>query len=165
MKGKKTYSEEETNSPELREAAVAYGTPTHRVIALMGIHQKKVGNDNDFIAMIREGVPKEAMDNLMDITGLNAQEMASITHTSDRTLRRYTAKTKLNQEQSERMIELAKLYSRGEDVLGTLDNFKTWMDTPQMAFGNKRPKEYLDTSLGIEWITDELGRIEHGIFA
>lgn len=164
MRNKKAYDEEEITSSELKEAAVTYGTPTHRVIALMGIHQK-VGNDNDFISMIREGVLKETMDHLMNITGLNAQEMASITHTSDRTLRRYTPKTKLNQEQSERMIELAKLYSRGEAVLGTLDNFKIWMDTPQIAFGNKRPKEYLDTSLGIEWITDELGRMEHGIFA
>jgi uncharacterized protein (DUF2384 family) len=39
------------------------------------------------------------------------------------------------------------------------------MDTVLLPFGNKKPKQFLDTSLGIAMIMDELGRIEHGIFA
>jgi uncharacterized protein (DUF2384 family) len=31
--------------------------------------------------------------------------------------------------------------------------------------GNIKPKELLDTSLGIEILMNELGKIEHGIFA
>ena len=91
--------------------------------------------------------------------------MAAIVHTSDRTLRRYTANQKLSQEQSERMIEMARLYSRGEEVFGTMDKFKQWMDNTILALGNKKPKEYLDTSMGINMLMNELGRIEHGIFA
>lgn len=91
--------------------------------------------------------------------------MANILHTTDRTLRRYTAKQKLNPEQSERLIEMAKLYTRGEDVFESLENFKTWMATPVAALGNKQPKDFLDTSMGIQLLMDELGRIEHGIFA
>ena len=93
------------------------------------------------------------------------QEMASIIHTSDRTLRRYTPQQKLSQEQSERMVEMARLYSRGEEVFGTMEQFRQWMDSVLLPFGNKKPKEFLDTSLGIAMIMDELGRIEHGIFA
>ncbi len=74
-------------------------------------------------------------------------------------------KQKLNAEQSERVIELAKLYSRGEEVFDSLDAFKEWMDNRIMALGNKKPKEFLDTSLGIEMLMNELGRIEQGIFA
>jgi uncharacterized protein (DUF2384 family) len=49
--------------------------------------------------------------------------------------------------------------------MGTLSAFRKWMDTPLLPFGNKKPKELLDTLLGIRLITEELGRIEHGIFA
>ena len=101
----------------------------------------------------------------MEITDLTLTEMASIVHTSDRTLRRYTAGQKLSQDQSERMVEMAKLYGRGEEVFGSLENFREWMNTRLVPFGNKKPKEYLDTSIGIRMIQDELGRIEHGIFA
>ena len=166
------------------EAEVAYTTsyplsPIHiakqennyvkRSLALMGLASippfNTVENVSDFINCIREGVPKKALDNLIEVTGINATEMAGIIRTSDRTLRRYQPKQKLNPEQSERVIELAKVYSRGEEVFGTLDAFREWMNSSVMALGNKKPKEFLDTSMGIEMLMEELGRIEHGIFA
>lgn len=145
------------------------GNYIKRSLALMGVAAitpfNTVENVSDFIHCIREGVPKKALDNIIEITGINATEMANIVRTSDRTLRRYSPKQKLNAEQSERVIELAKVYSRGEEVFGSLDAFREWMNSTVMALGNKKPKEFLDTSMGIEMLMDELGRIEHGIFA
>ncbi len=144
-------------------------TATSRAIGIMGMNGKKdfsdVKNENDFINIIRNGVSRQVMDHLMDVADISLTEMAAIIHTSDRTLRRYTPNQKLSQEQSERMIEMAKLYSRGEEVLGSLNDFKEWMDSKLLTFGNKKPKEFLDTSIGINMIMDELGRIQHGIFA
>ena len=140
-----------------------------RSLALMGLAStppfNTVENVTDFIDCIREGVPKKALDNLIEVTGINVTEIAGIIRTSDRTLRRYQPKQKLNPEQSERVIELAKVYSRGEEVFGTLNAFREWMNSSVMSLGNKRPKEFLDTSMGIEMLMEELGRIEHGIFA
>ena len=66
---------------------------------------------------------------------------------------------------SEKALEITQLYSRGEEVFGSLILFEKWMDTSTAALGNKKPKAFLDTSLGIEILMEELGRIEHGIFA
>ncbi len=172
---KKNYqSDEETPANQLNEPMVTYTTtmnktPTGRTITMMGMSGKKefeaIQNENDFINVIRTGIPRQAMTYLMDIADLSLLEMANITHTSDRTLRRYKPQQKLTQEQSERMIELAKLYSRGEEVFGKLETFRVWMDTSLLPFGNRKPKEYLDTSMGIKMILDELGRIEYGIYA
>lgn len=149
--------------------AIPLVQPVNKTVAMMGMQRnaqfKSITSDNDFIALIREGVPKEAMSNLMTKTGITTIEMASITHTSDRTLRRYESKDKLPQEQSERVIELARLYSKGSEVLGSLEYFKEWMNATLIPLGNKKPKEFLDTSLGIDMLMKELGRIEHGIFA
>lgn len=148
---------------------VAYINPVRRSLVLMGLQNeeatKNLNSKNDFINYIRKGVPKKALDNLTGVTGFSGIEMANILHTTDRTLRRYTSNQKLNAEQSERLIEVAKLYARGEDVFDGLEVFKTWMDTPVVALGNEKPKTFLDTSLGIGLLMDELGRIEHGIFA
>ena len=130
-----------------------------------GNGKKSIEGKFDFIDLIRKGVSRKALDFLMETTGITPVEMASIMHTSDRTLRRYTASKLLNPEQSERVIELARLYSRGEDVFGSLDAFKEWIDSSVIALGNKKPKEFFDTSLGIELLMEELGRIEHGVFA
>lgn len=122
-------------------------------------------NKHQYISLIRQGVPMQTLLHLIKTTDISASEIASILHTSERTLRRYTNDTLLNPEQSERIIELARLFSRGSEVFGSLDDFKTWMNSTIVALGNIKPKELLDTSLGIEIIQEELGRIEHGIFA
>lgn len=140
-----------------------------RSVFLLGTSALKpfssVQNNVDFINCIREGIPKKALDELINYTGITIDEITAILHISDRTLRRYSPQQKLNEPQTERLIEIAKLYSRGEEVLGSTDAFKEWMNSTVMALGNKKPKTFLDTSLGIDMLMSELGRIEHGIFA
>jgi|GEM_PF-481220 len=166
----KKYTDKEQGAAWVEEAGVPYlSTPAINTVAMLGMQRnaqfKSVTSDNDFIELIREGVPKEAMNNLMSKTGITTLEMASFTHTSDRTLRRYESKDRLPQEQSERVIELARLYSKGSEVFGSLEYFKEWMNTRLIPLGNKKPKEFLDTSMGIDMLMKELGRIEHGVFA
>ena len=136
----------------VKEAAAAYGVSpslsfingtkgesnyVKRALTLMGVASSApfntVENVADFIHCIRAGVPKKALDNLVEVTGINATEMAGIVRTSDRTLRRYSANQKLNPEQSERVIELAKVYSRGEEVFGSIDAFREWMNWEELS--------------------------------
>ncbi len=166
----KKYSGKEIQANQAEEPWVAYvPLVVSNTVAMLGMQRnarfKSVASTNDFIELIREGVPKEAMSNLMDKAGITAMEMAGITHTSDRTLRRYEAEDKLPQEQSERVIELARLYGRGSEVFGSLDAFKEWMNTTLIPLGHEKPKAFLDTSFGIDMLMKELGRIEHGVFA
>ncbi|AHF16608.1 type II RES/Xre toxin-antitoxin system antitoxin [Niabella soli] len=169
----KRKSPKEQPANVLQEPAVAYGIAQSRQVrnslSLMGLADiaayKTIQSTTDFIERIREGLPKKALDHLSEIAGLTDIEMAGIIHTSDRTLRRYAASQKLNAEQSERIIELARLYTRGADVFDDIESFKIWMATPVDALGGKKPKVFLDTSMGIELLMEELGRIEQGIFA
>lgn len=124
-----------------------------------------IHSDMDILNSIREGVTKNTMDATLSLTGISLDEMSSILHVSARTLRRYTAKSKLNSAQSERIFELIKLYHYGEEVLGDLTSFRSWMDSTIEALGQKKPKEFLDTSIGIKWLMNILGRIEHGVYS
>ena len=170
-----TYEIDNNNTQNIvSEPSVSYNmpstnTPAGHIISMMGMSGKKeyatIKDDNDFINVIRTGLPRQAMTSIMSIADISLLEMASITHTSDRTLRRYKPQQKLSEEQSERMIELAKLYTIGAVIFGNMEQFKQWMDTTLLTFGNKKPKEFLDTSMGIKMIMEEIGRIQHGIFA
>lgn len=155
---------------KIAEAQAAYAPSDQaRVIRFMGIGEKKEHkrqhDETFFIDMIRQGLPKKVMDHLLTKLDISEDEMASILHVSKRTLQRRSSQESLNEEQSERLIELAKLYSKGEEVIGDLEKFKEWMNSKTTALGNKRPKDFLDTSIGINILLDELGRIQHGIFA
>lgn len=164
----------------LNEPALAYGERLNAALFqakpkaflsawpsnFLAIQQPKaVDNDFEEIAAIKSGVTMSSLSFFMEKAGLSLVEMADILHTTDRTLRRYEADKRLNPEQSERAIELAKLYTRGEDVFGNLENFKQWIDSPIMALGFKKPKEFLDTSVGIGVLMKLLGRIENGVYS
>lgn len=139
-----------------------------RSMELLGIvppFKPKKASAYDYITVIREGIYKESMDRLMKIAGLTSAEMASLVHTSDRTLRRYQDRHKLNPDQSERLIELARLYARGEEVFEDMALFREWMDTPLPALGHQTPKSFLDTSIGIDMLLKQLQRIEHGTYS
>lgn len=117
------------------------------------------------ISLIKSGVTRQSLDDLMLATGLSLSEIADCMHMTERTLRNYTHQTRLGPEQSERAIEIAKLYEKGTETFGSLVVFKKYMASEVKALGGRTPKEFLDTSVGIEFLMDELGRIQYGVFA
>lgn len=154
----------ETNT-ELSEPAVAYGALNQTsLLGLLGSNYA-VSTDFDLLNLARKGVSKKALVSLVKQISLTIQEVASIMHISERTLQRYTPTTLIKTEHAEKAIELARLYQRGTEVFGTLDNFNDWMKTPNYTLNGETPLNLLDTSIGFELILQTLGRIEYGVFS
>ena len=122
-------------------------------------------SDMDMLRVIKGGLSKKALDKTMQMMGFSLDDMSGVLHISERTLRRYDDKTVLNTEQSERIVELNNLYRYGIEVFGSLSDFKQWVNSPVLALGDKKPREFLDTSLGITILKKILGRIEHGVYS
>ena len=122
-------------------------------------------NEWDILKLTRNGLPKRLLMLLVKKISLTLQEVSDIMHISERTLQRYDDDTVVKTEYAEKAIELARLYDRGEDVFGSIDKFKIWIRTPSVIFKGETPLSLLDTSVGFDMVFDELGRIEHGIFA
>jgi len=116
--------------------------------------------------MVREGLSYNYFTTLSERIQIELQEWADYLHLSERTIQRYKKEGKtFDPIHSEKIILIELLYKKGIDVFGIEENFYTWMDTKSVALGGVRPKDLLDTSFGITMVYDELGRIEHGIFA
>lgn len=125
----------------------------------------KLANDFDIIKLARQGFPKRVLLALAKKISLNIQELANILHISERTLQRYDDDAIIKTEYAEKAVELARLYTRGQEVFGSMDKFKLWIKTPGLVFNGEAPVTMLDTSAGFDMVFKELGRIEHGIFA
>ncbi|MBS1530197.1 MAG: DUF2384 domain-containing protein [Bacteroidetes bacterium] len=133
--------------------------------SLFGAGHSVATTDLDMLQLTRNGLPKRLLLSLAKKLSLTIQEFADIMHLSERTLQRYDDDAIVKTEYAEKAVELARLYTRGEEVFGSLDKFKTWMKTPLHVFKGETPVSLLDTSLGFDMVFRELGRIEHGIFA
>jgi len=131
---------------------------------LGGAKSLKLSNDFDIVKLARQGFPKRVLLSLAKKISLNIQELSAILHISERTLQRYDDEAIIKTEYAEKAVELARLYTRGEEVFGSMEKFKLWVKTPSHVFKGESPVNMLDTSAGFDMVFKELGRIEHGIF-
>jgi putative toxin-antitoxin system antitoxin component (TIGR02293 family) len=163
-----SYKKEHTEENILREPMGIYltqGSSNPFYTLLSGIKPINLSSDFNIVQLTRQGLPKRVLMGLAKKISLTLQQLANIMHISERTLQRYDDDAIIKTEYAEKAIELARLYTRGEEVFGTMDKFKTWMGTPSLGFNGESPLSLLDTSAGFNMVFTELGRIEHGIFA
>jgi len=152
----------------LNEPMAAYGLqPDSLFSSLIGstTAQFRFMSDFDILKTTRQGLSKRVLMALAKKISLTIQEFSNIMHISERTLQRYDDDAIIKTEYAEKAVELARLYTRGEEVFGSMDKFKTWMKTPVHVFKGEAPVSLLDTSIGFDMVFKELGRIEHGVFA
>jgi putative toxin-antitoxin system antitoxin component (TIGR02293 family) len=154
---------EDTISPQYARGGLAHA------IALLGLAEPDsildAPSDLDLVALIRTGLTKKALDCMLNAYNITSLDMARILHVSDRTMRRYETESVLNPEQSERLIELARLFAHGMAVFGSKERFRRWLQSEVYSLGGQKPFDLLDTSIGIGLVNDVLGRIEYGIVA
>ncbi|POY38427.1 hypothetical protein C3K47_03235 [Solitalea longa] len=159
---------------EAHDKGVPYGkvelSESTELVQLMGgLTALKITNqprsEFDWMNIARNGIPKKAVMELAKKISFSLAEIATVLHLSERSLHRYTSSSILKTEYAEKTVELAKLYTRGEEVFGNMDTFKNWMRTPSFILGGEAPINLLDNSLGFNIVLNELGKIEHGVLA
>lgn len=122
----------------------------------------RILTDLELVKSAREGITKEKVNDIIKMTGLTQVEFGRYIDLTTRAIQRKNLSDRLSKSISEKALLIYNLYGRGAQILGDIEDFKDWMNTPNIALGNVKPKEYLDTFSGIEYLTEELGRIEHG---
>jgi putative toxin-antitoxin system antitoxin component (TIGR02293 family) len=162
-----SYKKKPTETLKASEPAAAYGLQgsSNLFYSLLSGVKPTPANDFDIVKLARQGFSKKVLLSLANKISITLQELANIIHISERTLQRYDDNAIIKTEYAEKAVELARLYTRGEEVFGSIDKFKLWVKYPNFVFNGEAPVSLLDTSAGFDMVFKELGRIEHGIFA
>ena len=124
-----------------------------------------IHTEMDLYELGKEGIPKRALLDLAHNTNMSLRTISHILHITERTLQRKRDSDLLNESISEHVIQIAEVYSRGNEVFDSVDDFQTWLNTANKALGNRKPVELMSSRYGAQMILDELGRIEHGVFS
>lgn len=119
----------------------------------------------DWIGLARQGVSKQLMKQVQDHLELSQKELAEFLHLTPRSLQRMGEDQRLPPAASGLLLELARLSRRATEVLGSDTLANQWLRTPLPALNNVPPLTLLDTPVGIQWVFNLLGRIEHGVYS
>ncbi|MET3502660.1 putative toxin-antitoxin system antitoxin component (TIGR02293 family) [Mucilaginibacter rubeus] len=125
----------------------------------------KCDMDSNIIDCIRGGIPRLAIDSILEKTNVSRAQLSNILHISTRQLNRYGQDDRLSAEQSNFLYEFTRIYIRGIDILGDAATVDKWLMRPNMALGDKQPLELLDTSEGLRMVDDVLSQIEYGFYS
>lgn len=119
-----------------------------------------------FRKKIQDGVSFDFYNKLSTQLEFSEENWADILSLSTKSLQRYSKEKefKFKPIHSEKLLEIAEVVDLGKLIFGNLAYFNIWMETPNIALGNLKPKELITDSYGKQMLIDELNRIEHGIF-
>ena len=125
--------------------------------------KRRIANLNDLRETVKAGLPYASFEALTVKLGLAREEAASALHLPHRTIARRKKQQKLQADESDRVLRLARLSAQVVATLGSQAKAAQWLRRPNRALGNVPPLELLDSDIGVRQIEDVLGRIEHGI--
>jgi putative toxin-antitoxin system antitoxin component (TIGR02293 family) len=125
-------------------------------------------NRADLVKLVKDGVPAHFVEVLTERMAMPKDKfyktMGLVRPTVDRKVR---AETTLNQDESERMIGIARLVGQAQSMVqesGGSQDFdgakwvSAWLDRPLPALGGKRPGDFMDTAIGRSMVADILGQ-------
>ena len=135
------------------------GTVMH--VQSIGIKSKNI---DDLILKVKEGLPIGSFEKLRKRLDVSDNFLSQIVNIPKRTLTRRKQQGRLNTQESEKVLRIARLYDKALEVFEDEQAAETWLKAPARGLGEAIPLIYAKTELGAQEVEKLLVRIEHGIF-
>jgi len=127
----------------------------------IGIRSKNI---DDLILKVKKGLPVSAFEKLRKKLGVSDNFLSQIVNIPRRTLTRRKRQGRLNADESEKVLRIARLYDRALEVFEDQQAAENWLKEPARGLGEAIPLKYARTELGAQEVERLLTRIEYGVF-
>jgi len=127
------------------------------------------------VKLVRTGVPSTVMVRISERMAISKEQLFATIGVPRATANRKLREHKLlNQNESERLLGVARLVGQAESMVresGNPEDFDaarwvaSWLQAPQAALGGQRPAELMDTSEGRQLVSDLLARMQSSAYA
>lgn len=137
-------------------------------VDLLGVDRDEYGDDltpREWVDVVRRGVHPDAMNTISHFLLLSNAELSAAIDIPLRTLMRRKGEEVLPRDETAKLVRVARVIERAEEVFDDQDAARDWLKAPNAALGGDTPMSMLDTEVGAEAVLETLGRIEHGVFA
>jgi len=122
-----------------------------------------IKSSSSIFPAINSGFSIDVLEALAKRLDISVNRMVELLPVSRSTWNRFRTRGVLDAKLSDRLVLFMNLLEDGERVLGS--NFVKWLNKPLIYFNMHTPLSLLNTATGLNMVSAELGRIEHGVFA
>ena len=126
------------------------------------VFKRRIVNVDQLRETVKAGLPYASLEALIGKFGLAREEAAAALHLPQRTIARRKKEQKLQADESDRLLRLARVGAQAAVTLGSDEKAVQWLRRRNRALGNRAPLDLIDSDIGTRQVEEVLGRIEHG---
>ena len=126
------------------------------------VFKRRIVNVDQLRETVKAGLPYASLEALIGKFGLAREEAAAALHLPQRTIARRKKEQKLQADESDRLLRLARVGAQAVATLGSEEKAVQWLRRPNRALGKRAPLDLIDSDIGTRQVEEVLGRIEHG---
>lgn len=126
------------------------------------VFKRRIVNVDQLRETVKAGLPYASLEALIGKFGLAREEAAAALHLPQRTIARRKKEQKLQADESDRLLRLARITAQAAVTLGNEEKAVRWLRRPNRALGNQAPLDLVDSDIGTRQVEEVLGQIEHG---
>ena len=133
-----------------------------RVLGGTDFIPNSINSDLDYSDVIISGLPHQSVKHVQEYIGASEVQMANFLAITPKTYR--SRKDRYTLDESNHVFAIAKVVSQAETVLGSKEDALKWLNSMQMALGDRVPFEIIKTVAGQHAVEDLLGKIYYGVY-
>lgn len=145
----------------IEDSESLHGNTVAEPLVAYGVKPTSLESDLELLRYARLGIETALLWDFLKVIGTSKQDFEEFLPSS---LKTFSRKDRLDEAMSERILNIIRVFKKGEEVFQNVAAFKEWLALYNPMLGSK-PSEYLKTSTGCHLLLDELGRAQHGIMA
>jgi putative toxin-antitoxin system antitoxin component (TIGR02293 family) len=126
------------------------------------VFKRRIVNVDQLRETVKAGLPYASLEALIGKFGLAREEAAAALHLPQRTIARRKKEQKLQADESDRLLRLARVGAQAVATLGSEEKAVQWLRRPNRELGKRAPLDLIDSDIGTRQVEEVLGRIEHG---
>lgn len=166
---------EENDAHTLAEPAVAldyklqtknqYFIPNRTILNEAANKPESLMTSFEKIGMIKEGISKKDLENLKEKAGFDYNQLSKVLSVARATLINKKGNEKFDVSLSEKIVNVADIYSYGYEVFEDENRFNSWIFRSNKALGGQSPYDLLDSQYGREEVKNLIGRVDYGVYS
>ena len=115
---------------------------------------------------VEKGFAWKSFERFVKNIALPAETIAEIIGIPKRTLARRKAEGRLQPDESDHLLRLARVFAKSLQLFaGDREAATLWLTDLNIALGNVAPLDYSRTEIGAREVEHLVGRIQHGVFS
>ena len=123
---------------------------------------RKADNLVQVSELIENGIPSKEVEPIIKYLDLKVPEIAKAAAVSPSTVSRWKADTSIGISGSNQFFRIDQVIRKGVDLFGGPEEFKGWLQSPNLALGNNIPAKLITSSIGVDMVDEALDALHYG---